>query len=125
MKLIVLTHVHFDHAENAAALSKRYNITVTESLRSNKTMTHKEVQQIAKDTIEALRQNIHAGMTLDDVRAFCENKMLELGADYFWYWDVGDVEFFTFEPHISRPASVFGYKKENIYYFDNGALTEL
>ena len=38
-------------------------------------MTHKEVQQIAKDTMEALRQNIHAGMTLDDVRAFCENKM--------------------------------------------------
>ena len=48
-----------------------------------------EVQQIAKDTMEALRQNIHAGMTLNDVRAFCENKMLELGADSFWYWDVG------------------------------------
>ena len=28
MKLIVLTHVHFDHAENAAALSKRYDIPV-------------------------------------------------------------------------------------------------
>lgn len=28
MKLIVLTHVHFDHAENAAFLSKRYNIPV-------------------------------------------------------------------------------------------------
>lgn len=28
MRLIVLTHVHFDHAENAAALSKRYNIPV-------------------------------------------------------------------------------------------------
>ena len=28
MKRIVLTHVHFDHAENAAALSKRYNIPV-------------------------------------------------------------------------------------------------
>lgn len=38
---------------------------------------------------------------------------------------LGDVEFFTFEPHISRPDSVFGYKKENIYYFENGALTEL
>ena len=24
MKLIVLTHVHFDHAENAAELSRRY-----------------------------------------------------------------------------------------------------
>ena len=28
MKLIVLTHVHFDHAENAAELSKRYDIPV-------------------------------------------------------------------------------------------------
>ena len=28
MKLIVLTHVHFDHAENAALLSKRYGIPV-------------------------------------------------------------------------------------------------
>lgn len=31
MKFIVLTHVHFDHAENAAALSKRYNIPVAVS----------------------------------------------------------------------------------------------
>ena len=28
MRLIVLTHVHFDHAENASKLSKRYNIPV-------------------------------------------------------------------------------------------------
>ena len=28
MKLIVLTHVHFDHAENAAELSKRYGVPV-------------------------------------------------------------------------------------------------
>ena len=28
MKLIVLTHVHFDHAENAAALSARYGVPV-------------------------------------------------------------------------------------------------
>jgi glyoxylase-like metal-dependent hydrolase (beta-lactamase superfamily II) len=28
MKLIVLTHVHFDHAENAAELSRRYDIPV-------------------------------------------------------------------------------------------------
>ncbi len=28
LKLIVLTHVHFDHAENAAALSARYNVPV-------------------------------------------------------------------------------------------------
>ena len=28
LKLIVLTHVHFDHAENAAEISKRYGVPV-------------------------------------------------------------------------------------------------
>ena len=36
-----------------------------------------------------------------------------------------DAEFFTFEPHISTAGSCFGYKKENIYYFENGTLKEL
>ncbi|MBO5607204.1 MAG: hypothetical protein J5930_04850 [Treponema sp.] len=31
-------------------------------------MTHREVQQIAKDAMDFLRQNIHAGMTLEEVR---------------------------------------------------------
>ncbi len=35
------------------------------------------------------------------------------------------VEAFTFEPHISLPNSKYGYKKENIYYFDNGKVSEL
>ena len=38
---------------------------------------------------------------------------------------LGDVEFFTFELHISKRDSMFGYKKENIYYFENGVLKEL
>lgn len=32
---------------------------------------------------------------------------------------------FTFEPHISRPHSFCGFKKENIYCFSNGRLEEL
>ena len=38
---------------------------------------------------------------------------------------LGDVSYFTFEPHISVQGSKYGYKKENIYYFDNGKITEL
>lgn len=38
---------------------------------------------------------------------------------------LGDVKFFTFEPHISIPESKYGYKKENIYYFDKDKLAEL
>ena len=36
----------------------------------------------------------------------------------------GDVKYFTFEPHISFPDSKYGYKKENIYYFNENGLME-
>ena len=38
---------------------------------------------------------------------------------------IGDVKYFTFEPHIAFPDSKYGYKKENIYYFDETGLIEL
>lgn len=38
---------------------------------------------------------------------------------------LSSVEAFTFEPHISLPGSSYGFKKENIYGFDDGKLTEL
>lgn len=52
-------------------------------------MDYKQVQKIAKDTMEYAKDNIKPGMKLLDVREMCEKKMLELGADSFWYWDVG------------------------------------
>lgn len=228
-------------------------------------MEYSQVQKIAKDTIEYIQHQIQPGMNLIDIRRICEEKMFELGADSFWYWDIGafvfsggettisvsgkvyqtsdrqiapndiitidlspqngntwgdyartiilengtvvetnnvmnfewkhgllmeetlhtelyrfatpdttfeelyyhmnnfieskgfinldfsgnlghsivknkkdriyiemgntsrlaDVDYFTFEPHISRPNSKFGYKKENIYFFNDGVLTEL
>ncbi len=36
-----------------------------------------------------------------------------------------DVGLFTFEPHISIKGTKYGYKKENIYYFNEGKLVEL
>ena len=38
---------------------------------------------------------------------------------------LGEVVFFTFEPHISVEGSKYGYKMENIYYFENGQLVDL
>lgn len=38
---------------------------------------------------------------------------------------LGSVNFFTFEPHIAIKASNFGFKKENIYYFEKSFLKEL
>lgn len=36
-----------------------------------------------------------------------------------------DVELFTFEPHIQKEDSKFGFKMENIYYFEGNELKEL
>ena len=38
---------------------------------------------------------------------------------------LADVKYFTFEPHISFSDSKYGYKKENIYYFEGDRLLEL
>jgi Xaa-Pro aminopeptidase len=39
---------------------------------------------------------------------------------------LGEVACFTFEPHISQSGSSWGFKHENIYYFDeSGAVAEL
>ncbi len=38
---------------------------------------------------------------------------------------LGSVKYFTFEPHIAVKNSKYGFKKENIYYFENDRLVEL
>jgi len=38
---------------------------------------------------------------------------------------LSEAAYFTFEPHISTASSVYGFKKENIYYFDEGNLKKL
>lgn len=64
-------------------------------------MQYAEVQSIAKKTIEFIKEHIHTGMTLLEVRNLCESKMLELGADSFWYWDVGAFVFAGDETTLS------------------------
>ena len=64
-------------------------------------MEYKEVQQIAKKTIEYAKKIIKPGMNLLDIRELCEQKMLELGADSFWYWDIGAFVFAGDETTVS------------------------
>ena len=59
------------------------------------------VQKIAKDTIEYIKEEIKPGMLLSHVRNLCEEKMLELGTNSFWYWDVGAFIFSGDETTIS------------------------
>ena len=64
-------------------------------------MKYAGVQKIAKDTIEFIKTKITAGMKLTDIRQLCEDKMLELGADSFWYWDIGAFVFSGDETTVS------------------------
>ncbi|MBD5469672.1 MAG: aminopeptidase P family protein [Lachnospiraceae bacterium] len=52
-------------------------------------MNYQEVQNIARQTMHYIRQVIKPDMNLKQIRQLCEDKMLELGADSFWYWDIG------------------------------------
>lgn len=38
---------------------------------------------------------------------------------------LSEVKLFTFEPHISVPSSKYGYKREDIYYFEDNKLIKL
>ena len=52
-------------------------------------ITYHQVQNIAKQTIEFLKTQIKVGMSLKELRRLAEDKMFSLGADSFWYWDIG------------------------------------
>jgi len=38
---------------------------------------------------------------------------------------LSSARYFTFEPHIQKPPSKFGFKREDIYFFKNSQLTAL
>lgn len=71
------------------------------------TMEYKQVQKIAKDTIEYIKQEIKPGMNLLEIRKKCEEKMLELGADSFWYYDIGGFVFSGDETTISVSGKTY------------------
>lgn len=52
-----------------------------------------KVQSIAKETIEYAKKIIKPNLNLIKIREMCENKMLELGVDSFWYYNVGALIF--------------------------------
>ena len=64
-------------------------------------MKYRDVQKIAKDTIQYIKGKINPGMTLKEVRLLCEDKMYELGADSFWYWNIGAFVFAGDETTVS------------------------
>lgn len=63
--------------------------------------SYRQIQLAAKQTIEYIKKRIKPGMNLIEIRKACEEKLLELGADSFWYWDVGAFVFAGDETTVS------------------------
>lgn len=84
-------------------------------------MQYKQVQQIAKDTIEYMKTQIKPGMSLKELREKCEQKMLDLGAGSFWYWDVGAFVFANDETILS--VSGRDYKTSDRVIEENDIIT--
>ncbi|MBR1482713.1 MAG: aminopeptidase P family protein [Ruminococcus sp.] len=64
-------------------------------------MNNSKVQSIAKQTIDYIKTVIKPNMNLREIRKLCEGKMLSLGADSFWYWNIGAFVFSGDETTIS------------------------
>lgn len=63
--------------------------------------SYSRIQRAAKQTIEYIKTIIQPGINLLEIRKLCEKKLLELGADSFWYWDVGAFVFAGEETAVS------------------------
>lgn len=63
--------------------------------------SYSRIQQTAKQTIEYVKKIIKPGINLVEIRKLCEKKLLESGADSFWYWNVGAFVFAGDETTIS------------------------
>lgn len=77
-------------------------------------MEYQQVQRIAKDTMDYAKTIIRPGMHLMDIRRLCEEKMRELGADSFWYWDVGAFVFSGDETAVSVSGRVYATSERTI-----------
>ncbi len=64
-------------------------------------LDYAKIQSIAKQTIEYIKKNIRPNQNWREIRELCEEKLLELGADSFWYWDVGAFVFAGDETTVS------------------------
>lgn len=69
-----------------------FNIIIYKSAHKEQELYFK-IQSIAKETIEYAKKIIKPNLSLIKIRKMCENKMLELGADSFWYYNVGALIF--------------------------------
>ena len=84
-------------------------------------MNNFEVQKIAMQTMAFIKSKIRVGMSLPELRQLAESKMLALGADSFWYWDIGAFIFSDDETTLS--VSGKHYKTTDKVIRDNDIIT--
>lgn len=84
-------------------------------------MTNQDLQNIARNTIEYIKTVIKPEMNLLEIRRLCEEKMFSLGADSFWYWNVGAFVFAGDETAISISGK--DYKTSNRLIHENDIIT--
>lgn len=80
-----------------------------------------EMQNLNQAAIKYVAGIIKVGMNLADMKALCENYLLEHGADSFWYWDVGAFVFAGDETAVS--VSGKDYKVTNRIIQENDIIT--
>jgi len=84
-------------------------------------MKYREVQLIAKNTMAYIKSIIKPGVSLYELREKSEHKMIELGADSFWYWDVGTFIFSYDQTSISISGK--NYKTPDYTVRENDIIT--
>lgn len=84
-------------------------------------MDNRAVQLIAKQTMDFAKKVIKPGMKLTELRKQCEDKMMELGADSFWYWNVGAFIFAGDE--TTKSVSGRSYETSDRYIEEHDIIT--
>ena len=81
LRLIVLTHPHIDHAENAAVLSKQFECPVAMNGKDTEVLYNFMAQPLSADTIsgKALYRASLKGLTNDKVQDFSNKIFIEEG----------------------------------------------
>lgn len=83
--------------------------------------THVQMQQLARQTLKALADHLHPGMTLYEICSFCEEMMLQNGADSFWYYDIGALVYARDQTRISISGK--DYKTPDYALRENDLIT--
>ena len=94
---------------------------VNENIHQQELQSYRRVQHAAKQTIDYIKSIIKPKMNLREIRKACEEKLLELGADSFWYWDVGALVFAGEETTVS--VSGKQYVTADRYINNNDIIT--